>query len=826
MTPEQLLTANGIKPDSIAPGRHYTTCPKCSHTRSRTHQGNKVLGVTIESDDSVHWGCNHCGWTGPEKGVGKGGNGHGGAGFAATYDYTDAAGALLFQKVRNPPGREPRFWLRRPDGNGGWISGTKGVNTGILYHAPGVARAITEGRVVTVVEGEKDANSVRALGIIATCNAHGASELGKRPKWTRAHSEQLRGADIVVLNDNDGAGYAHADSICNLSLGAAKRVRRLDLAKHWPEIPKGGDVSDWLAAGHTGEELVALIEQAPDYVPTEQAKEQEPSATDAEIERLAKLSAIQYEQERKQAAETLGVRASILDRLVAAEREKLGLGEDDGRQGRAISLPEPESWPTPVDGAALLDGIAEAINRYVIMPEYARHAVALWVVHTFLLDCFGITPRLAVRSPMKRCGKTTLLDVISRLVLRPLPTGSVTPAALFRVVEGYRPTLLVDEADTFLSEADELRGVLNSGHRRGGQVVRTVGDDHEPRAFSTFAPVTIAIIGSLPDTLADRSVSVDLKRRMPSEKVESFRFDRVAHLDVLARQTARWAQDHAGTLAAADPKMPGLHNREADNWAPLLAIADAAGGAWPERARAAAAAGHVAGGDEASLIELLLGDIRDTFAKREANKVEPADRIPSADLVEALVGIEGRPWAELGKSRKPLTQNGLARRLRPLGIAPQKVGPGKDRINGYVCAHFEEAFGRYLGSEGDSQPDSRTECDEIRTSEDSQPDSPTPASPVAKCEKSNNDGLASGSPVEKTGAGANGSDGPGLSRRRIRDLAEQYQELAYANAQENDGDTRTAECDAWLRQRLAAEGVLPEFVEVEFERIMAQVFRV
>ena len=159
--------------------------------------------------------------------------------------------------------------------------------------------------------------------------------------------------------------------------------------------------------------------------------------------------------------------------------------------------------------------------------------------------------------------------------------------------QGYRPTLLVDEADTFLSEADELRGVLNSGHRKGGQVVRTVGDNHEPRAFSTFAAVTIAIIGNLPDTLADRSVTVDLKRRMPSEKVASFRFDRVGHLDVLARQAARWAQDHAGTISAADPEMPGIHNREADNWAPLLAIADAAGGAWPERSRAAAAAGHV-----------------------------------------------------------------------------------------------------------------------------------------------------------------------------------------------------------------------------------------
>jgi putative DNA primase/helicase len=432
---------------------------------------------------------------------------------------------------------------------------------------------------------------------------------------------------------------------------------------------------------------------------------------------------------------------------------------------------------------------------------------------------------------MKRCGKTTLLDVISRLVLRPLPTGSVTAAALFRVVEGYRPTLLVDEADTFLSEADELRGVLNSGHRKGGQVVRTVGDDHEPRTFSTFAAVTIAIIGNLPDTLADRSITVDLKRRMPSEKVASFRFDRVGHLDVLARQAARWAQDHAGTISAADPKMPGIHNREADNWAPLLAIADAAGGAWPERARAAAAAGHVAGGDEASLIELLLGDIRDIFAKREENRVEPVDRIPSADLVEALVGIEGRPWAELGRNRKPLTQNGLARRLKPLAITSENIRIGDKVPKGYLLVWFQEAFSRYLGSEGASEPLQRNNADEMGTSAGFQTATADPDVAVGKSEKSNNDGLCYGVAVGKGGKG-NGrasslsSDGLGISTRRIVGLSDEYQERAYANSRETGGDTRTAECDAWLRQKLADEGVLPEHIETEFQRVMAEVFRV
>src|SRR5262249_8887595 len=148
--------------------------------------------------------------------------------------------------------------------------------------------------------------------------------------------------------------------------------------------------------------------------------------------------------------------------------------------------------------------------------------------------------RLGVRSPTKQCGKTTLLDVIGRLVLRPLPTANVTAAAIFRVVEGHRPTLLVDEVDTFLHENDELRGILNSGHRKGGTVLRTVGDDFEVRAFGTYAAVAIALIGALPDTLHDRAVTVDLKRRLPSEKVDPFRPDRANNLDVLARKAARW----------------------------------------------------------------------------------------------------------------------------------------------------------------------------------------------------------------------------------------------------------------------------------------------
>src|SRR5262249_23437149 len=160
--------------------------------------------------------------------------------------YRDADGVVRFRKVRK---RQPRdFWMERPDGKGGWRTGTKGVDTSIVYLADEVKRAIADGRVVCCVEGEKDADSLWTIGIAATGNAHGASDPAKKQKakWKSAHSDQLAGADIVVLNDNDAAGYEHADVTCKLSSGIAKRVRRLDLKPYWNdgEMPKGGDVSD------------------------------------------------------------------------------------------------------------------------------------------------------------------------------------------------------------------------------------------------------------------------------------------------------------------------------------------------------------------------------------------------------------------------------------------------------------------------------------------------------------------------------------------------------------------------------------------------------
>jgi hypothetical protein len=260
MTAQELLETNGIRLNNYAPGQYLTTCRVCSPKRKLINQTKECLSVKIDTKGAT-WCCNHCGWTGPSKGQQQQTNGAGGN-FAATYDYPG------FQKVRFPKGHDPRFAIRHRVGTG-WKWGAGGADTKVLYRKDDVDEAIAAGHTILVVEGEKDVDRLWLIGIPATCNAHGAADplKNQRPKWKPEHSEQLAGADIVVIPDHDNAGYSHADAACQLSHGVCKTVRRLVLRDHWPQCPKGGDISDWLDAGHTREELDELIKQAKIYTP-------------------------------------------------------------------------------------------------------------------------------------------------------------------------------------------------------------------------------------------------------------------------------------------------------------------------------------------------------------------------------------------------------------------------------------------------------------------------------------------------------------------------------------------------------------------------------
>jgi putative DNA primase/helicase len=426
----------------------------------------------------------------------------------------------------------------------------------------------------------------------------------------------------------------------------------------------------------------------------------------AEIARLAALPLLQYARERKPAATRLGCPVGLIDRLVDDARGAhgvLGTGGDGSRKmgdgngggaGRGLGFDDIEPWPDPVDGGSLLDEIAQTIRRHLVVDDAPTDAIALWVLHTHALGVAKITPRLAITSPERQCGKTTLIDLLSVLVARPLPTANITTAALFRTIAAVQPTLLIDEADTFIDGNNDMRGIINAGHSRATAVViRSAPDSRdgwEPRGFDVWGAIALAAIRGLPGTIEDRSVKIPLRRRRPDEPIEQFRNDRRDRYAPLARQAARWADDNNDILSEADPGMPSeLHNRRADNWRPLLAIADAAGGEWPERARRAAVALTRVNDEEIEAPGIvLLDDLRALF--------QPHNVLFTHEILMALHAHEDRPWSEYQRGR-PITPPQLAALLKPYGIPRNKtVRRGGATGKGYRAVDFADAWARYL----------------------------------------------------------------------------------------------------------------------------------
>lgn len=376
-------------------------------------------------------------------------------------------------------------------------------------------------------------------------------------------------------------------------------------------------------------------------------------------------------------------------------------------QGSEIVFDAPEPWSERVNARQILDEIADFIDRFVILPPGGLEAVALWSAFSWVVEAFNVAPMLAVSGPTRRCGKTRLAgDILGALVSRPLLASNISPAALFRVIEKYAPTLLIDEAETFVGAsrtpaAEELRGVLNSGHSRATafaiRAVKANGGDFDVRRFNTFGPKAFALIGELPQTLADRSIVIQMRRRGPEEMVEPIRRDQFdAEAARLRSRVARWAEDAVEDLRDKDPRVPArLDDRAADNWRPLLAIGDVAGGDWPDRARQAAEKlSEVREEDEGDLRLRLLEDIRTLFHELSE------DFVGTDNLVERLLKLPEAPWGELGRPPRPVTAHRLGRMLRPFGI--KSTRESRNSIRGYLRSDFAGVWDRYLATSGAS----------------------------------------------------------------------------------------------------------------------------
>lgn len=359
--------------------------------------------------------------------------------------------------------------------------------------------------------------------------------------------------------------------------------------------------------------------------------------------------------------------------------------------------PPPAAPSPPEDGAALLDDLLAVVRRYVVLPDdYAAVAVTLWIAATHALPAFECAPRLVVTSPDKRCGKTRLLDIVTGTVHRPLITVNATTAAVFRSIGAeHPPTLVIDEADTIFGtkrvaeQNEDLRALLNAGHQRGKPALRCVGPQQVPTPFPTFAMAAVAGIGAMPDTITDRAVNITMRRRKPAEAVAQFRSRRDGgKLALLQDRLTAWAAAHIDKLTEAEPDMP-VEDRAADTWEPLVAVADAAGGSWPQAAREACVelVGRADAADaERSTRRQLLTDIDTVFADRGA------EFIASEDMVAALLARAESPWQEFN-----LTPNKLSYRLRDFDVKPRHNADKSKR--GYHRGDFADAFSRYIRPE-------------------------------------------------------------------------------------------------------------------------------
>jgi len=524
----------------------------------------------------------------------------------AAYKYVDEEGMLLFEVLRRERlrngRREKTFVQRRPDGKGGWIWGLGGMRR-VLYRLAEVLAT----QSVLVVEGEKDVETARKFGLIATCNPGGAR------KWRDEFSEFLRGMQVSIIADADEPGRAHAQRVAASLADKATSLKVL-------ELPGAKDLTEWIEKGGTQEQLLDFLKNTPEWNP----------------------------------------------RSVMGER--------------------------------LLDDISAYIRRFVSLSESQARVAAVWVVHTHALDAADSTPYLAITSAEKQSGKTRLLEVLLTLVANAWFTGRVTAAVLTRKIDVESPTLLLDESDAaFGGEkeyAEALRGVLNTGHRRGGAASCCVGQGTNLsfRDFSTYCAKAIAGIGKLPDTVADRAISIRLKRAAQGEKIERFRLrDVTREAANLKAQIEAWCDGIIPALRDARPELPDeLTDRQQDGAEPLLAIADGAGGDWPRAIRQSlielCAEGQAA---DSSIRVQLLADIWQIFDSRGV------DRLSSADLVAALCDIETSPWAEWSHG-KPITPGKLARLLSPHEIKPHSVRIGDKTPKGYQRNDFEDAWSRYL----------------------------------------------------------------------------------------------------------------------------------
>lgn len=532
---------------------------------------------------------------------------------------------------------------------------------------------------VLVVEGEKTADAAATMfpSHRVVTSASGCGQSGKSD-WS-----SLKGRNVIISPDNDAPGRQYALAVAGhaAAVDASSIVVINNRELGWGD---GDDLADHVV----GESYLG------NAIPIEQyadASERE----DGVVEAAAQLGIGDYERSKERLAKSINVGKRTFDALVKAARAKAAPTEEPEAPSNGLLLDDVEPWEHPVDGQALFDEIVTEVERYVVLQPGQAAAVALWIMFSWLYEWFKILPQLLLSSPVKRCGKTTLLELISYLVNRALAAANLTGPAVFRSIEMYRPTLLIDEADTFMggNSNPELTGIMNSGHNRATAfVVRVEEIDgvRVPVRYSTFCPRVLAMIETPADTQLDRSIVIEMQRKPAGQAVQSLGLNAEQSFHDLRRKLARWRDDVPDSFEHDLEACPLLPNdRARQNWSALLSVGrlvgDAAYQHGLEAVRLLSDTSHLETDRGADLLE----DIRTAFTE------DRVDSLPSKVLLKRLNDMPDRPWASHNRG-KEMNGHGLARMLRPFRVKPKTYKDGAKPVKGYLLTDLQPVFDRYL----------------------------------------------------------------------------------------------------------------------------------
>ncbi len=696
----------------------------------------------------------------------------------AIWDYVDAEGRLKFKIAKLPPGPDGkrRFWpyTRGKKGNKrGWIIKNLMKKDRPLYLLPRLLKA-PKGQQVIVVEGEKCVHATLEAfpKACVTTWSHGTQS------WRLTDFSPIYGRKVLLVSDADETGREAMTGIVQLLVKHECKVRvALPLGESGDDIAdefeKGGTegAANWLkglAKDYEPPKLQVAVTpgsgEAADTpgaggtadTPDERAAPNAPDSPDAGeatdttdiadstdwtkdlLKRAENDPGAPFEPEivekiRKlkhtNMASWMRLRASLrfkakvpvgeLDRELKKRSQDLELLAS---RGQTLEWPEDELWHDKVNGDELLGELAAQFKFHVDMSEAQADTAALWVMYSWSHNQWEISTFLNITSATKRCGKSLLVEVIEEFAIRPLNlSGHTTSAALFRTIEQHRPTILLDEADTYLREDENLRGLINGSQRlKGAQALRMVklGDIWQPACFATYCPKVIVGIGTVPGTILDRSIVIELERRTSGAKNMPFWGDRnKEETQAIRRKMARWTNDNGASLAKPRRDVvfpPGLHDRARDAWAPLHSIAECAGGEWAEtngRAWRACMAITAATIDETDIAEILLADMRQVFYEAAdpphlpTGKPDAAYDNFSPAILPALIAMEGHPWSEYSRNR-PLSPRGLAKLLKRFKITPCTIRLEAGATpKGYKLESFVPVWKRYDIGKPEDPPD-------------------------------------------------------------------------------------------------------------------------